>query len=669
MYRFKTILFDIHLFCWCWTVLFLGVCAHGSGQLPESYSGNLPVAATDKIEYERDLECVPVPSYLQSSSRKMDGFASESGAARGGSLTLPFFDDFSTPSLPNANGVGFELYHRWVDSSARLTQTYALNPPTIGVATLDGLDATGYPYNFVNVNSPGWCDTLTSMPLALNGYFPESNIHLMFYVQGGGLGNAPEPNQDKLILEFKAVDDVTGDALWTEVWSTDSVSNDSFERYFVPVDQPMHLSNGFQFRFRNYGALGGNVDLWHIDYLLLNDGIDPATFEVASEVAILQPEHTLLRDFTRMPWLHFVENPAFFMRDSLTLFQRNLSATQADNVSTGFSVRYNQEIQNFPNFFQNTNVLPESVFTTGMYIGSNPQGSDFAFDEGVNDSCAVFDVSCWQSSIGLLHTEKEGVMDNDSIVFQQVFANDYAYDDGTAEKAYSLTASGAKLAIRFPIAEPDTLLGLAIHFTPFYNNADLETFLLRAWTDSAGFPAEEMGENFQFQTPQYFTEGYDLFAFYEYDQPIPVDGIIHVGLIQANDALLNFGLDKNTNANIGEVHYQLGLGGAWISSEIQGTVMIRPVLRAGKTETWTSVSEWSDRTKDMVVYPNPSERGEITVSVEERGDWTCWNGRGRMIAQGQWATAGLHVISTADWSPGVYVLRHSEGFSARVLIQ
>ena len=641
-------------------IAIVGMWNNATAQWPESEQ-----EVSNGVELERDLQYVPIQKGTKTFARLGEGSSEE----KGGSLSLPFFDDFSTPSLPNAQGLGFELYHRWSDASARLTQTYALNPPTIGVATLDGLDATGYPYNFTDVNTPGWCDTLTSMPLALNGYFPESNVHLMFYVEAGGLGNAPEPDEDKLILEFKSVDDVTGEVFWTEVWSTDSVSNDSFERYFVPVDQLIYLSNGFQFRFRNYGALGGNVDLWHIDYVLLNDDIDPETFEVASEVAIIRPEHTLLRDFTRMPWRHFQENTAFFMRDSLTLLQRNLSATQADNVSSGFSVRFEDVSEDFPNFFQNTNVLPESIFTTGMYIGSNPQGNDFVFDESVNDSCAVFDVSLWQSSIGLLHTEKEGVMDNDSIVFQQVFENDYAYDDGTAEKAYSLTANGAKLAMRYPIAEPDTLLGLAIHFTPYYNNSDLETFLLRAWSDSIGVPAEELGENYQFHTPQYFTDGYDLFAFYAYDEPIPVDGIIHVGLIQSNDALLNLGLDKNTNANAGEVHYQLGLGGAWVSSEIQGTVMIRPVLRAGKTEAWSSISEWNTGKKGLLVYPNPSGRGTIQVSVDSPGSWTCWNGQAQLVARGQWTTPGLHSISTVNWTPGMHVIRHGNGFSARVMIQ
>ena len=636
-----------------------------TAQCPDAGLETHSTVSTESVELERDLQFMPMPV----NSRTVPAWESGLAMSRGGSLALPFFDDFSTPSLPNAEGSGFEMYHRWMDVSARRTQTFALNAPTIGVATLDGLDATGYPYSFVDVNTSGWCDTLTSMPLALNGYSAESNVHLMFYVQGGGLGNAPDPFEDQLILEFKSVDDVTGEVFWTEVWSTDSVSTDSFERFFVPVDQPMHLSNGFQFRFRNYGALAGNVDLWHIDYVLLNDQLDPETFEVASEVAITRPENTLLRDFTRVPWTHFQENPVFFMRDSLTLLQRNLSTTQADNVFTGFSVRYEDEVLDFPNFFQNTNVLPESVFTTGMYIGSNPQGEDFVLNEEVNDSCAVFDVSLWQSSIGLLHTEKVGVMDNDSIVFQQVFANDYAYDDGTAEKAYALTATGGKLAVRFPIAEPDTLLGLAIHFTPYYTNSDLETFLLRAWSDSAGIPAEELGDNYQFHTPQYFTDGYDLFAFYAYDQPIPVEGIVHVGLVQANDAMLNFGLDKNTNANLGEVHYQLGLGGAWIASEIPGTVMIRPVLRAGKTETWSAISESRFEGRGLLVYPNPSASGHVQVAVQSPGKWTWWNHQGQLVGQGQWLTPGLHSISTIDFAPGMYILRHSEGFSARVLIQ
>ena len=91
-------------------------------------------------------------------------------------------------------------------------------------------------------------------------------------------------------------------------------------------------------------------------------------------------------------------------------------------------------------------------------------GENFVFDSEVADTTATFAVSVWQSSIGLLHTEKVGVPDNDSIVFHQVFENDFAYDDGTAEKAYALTAAGGKVAVRYALEVPDTLLGVGRSF-------------------------------------------------------------------------------------------------------------------------------------------------------------------------------------------------------------
>lgn len=611
-------------------------------------------------ETERDLLIVPVDD----GSRSSVSFEN-----RGGALSLPFFDDFSTPSMPGSGFEGFEAYQRWEEGSARITQTYSIDPPTIGVATLEGLDRNGYPYGFLEVNTPGWADTLLSRPIALNGYFPESNVHLMFYVQAGGRGNAPDWGTDVLVLEFKSTDDVTGEVFWTEVWSSGLVPTNEFERVFVPVDEFQWLDNDFQFRFRNWGALGGNVDLWHVDYVLLDDQIDPTTFEIQSEVAIIEPVNTFLRDYTRMPWNHFSENPAFYMRDSIAVQQRNLSPTQADNIESGFSIGYDGVTTAYPSPFQNTNVQPESFFQTPVYLGNNPQGEDFQFDETVNDSCAIFDVAVWQSSIGLLHTQKVGVPDNDSIIFQQVFLNDFAYDDGSAEKAYSLTAPGGKIAMRYALEVPDTLLGLAIHFTPYYTNADDETFLLRAWQDSVGLPGTELGENYQFHTPQYFTDGFDLFAYYPYDDPIPVNGNIHVGIVQGSEAMLNFGLDKNTNANAGQLHYQLGLGGAWLNSDIEGTVMIRPVLRANKQDSWIEVAELSPGNSLLSCYPNPVSQGVLNVNVALATNWTVYDATGRIVIEGNWAQAGQYTLDSRLWTAGHYILQIGTGESQHIIVQ
>ena len=51
-------------------------------------------------------------------------------------LSLPFIDDFSYDSHQVDNDL-------WMESSVFVNRTYPINPPTIGVATFDGLDANG----------------------------------------------------------------------------------------------------------------------------------------------------------------------------------------------------------------------------------------------------------------------------------------------------------------------------------------------------------------------------------------------------------------------------------------------------------------------------------------------------------------------------------------------
>ena len=150
-----------------------------------------PVSAQEE---ERDLQFVPLE------------FAGDAGPSLrrggGGSMSLPFFDDFASPTFAVEEGP--EALVRWTDAAARRTFTYGLNAPTVGQATLDGLRADGFPYAF-NPESNGWADTLTSVPINLAGRTPEDNIHLIFFYQGGGRGNAPDKN-DSLVVEFLAPD-------------------------------------------------------------------------------------------------------------------------------------------------------------------------------------------------------------------------------------------------------------------------------------------------------------------------------------------------------------------------------------------------------------------------------------------------------------------------------
>lgn len=612
----------------------------------------LGATARAQGEWEHDLKVVPQ-------------VRPESVAERGGGLiALPFFDDFSTPSFADAPAWVPDELIRWEASSAAITQTYAIGAPTIGTATFNGCDRSGYPYSWANTDVVGWADTLTSLPINLNGYSTNSDVHLVFSYERGGRGNSADVGEDSLVVEFKATDS-NGDAVWTQVWGSDSCGITEFTRAFIPVDEQIWLQAGFQFRFRNYGSLSGNVDLWHVDYVFLDDGIDPATYEVISEVAFTEPMNSLLRDFTRMPWTHYVENPTVFMRDSVTTFHRNYSDGQADNIAGGFTVEHEGAIENYPNAFSTTFVAAGAEFTTGYYVGLPP--ASFAFDPTVSDTAAAFEVTFYESSVGLQHQQKVGVLDNDSIGYTQVFANDYAYDDGSAERAYALTAAAGKLAVRYPLAQADTLLGLAIHFTPYYTDASDETFLLRVWSDDAGMPGEELGINYQFHSPSYYTQGPDVFGYFPLDDPLPVEGVIHVGLVQSTDAMLNFGLDKNTNANVGNVHYTLGLGSPWQASEIEGSVMIRPVFRAGMEQAWVGVAE-APVAQALKVYPNPASDW-LRIEGPRQTAWQAFSLEGRMLADGMTDGAGAVELSVSDWPSGLVVVRFATGEVAKCWVR
>ena len=107
-------------------------------------------------------------------------------------LDLPFFDDFSYDS----SIVNSEL---WEKSSVFVNRNYPINPPTIGVATFDGLDEFGLARDFNQPNSTDPSDTLLSKKINLSSL---SSVYFMFYYQAKGMGDAPELQDKFVILEF-----------------------------------------------------------------------------------------------------------------------------------------------------------------------------------------------------------------------------------------------------------------------------------------------------------------------------------------------------------------------------------------------------------------------------------------------------------------------------------
>ena len=142
-------------------------------------------------------------------------------------LSIPFADDFS-------QGTGYPDQRYWVDNQAFINNTLALNPPSIGVATLDGLNAEGLPYG----GGFGGSDTLTSRVIDLAD---EQSAYLSFYIQPKGLGYIPQV-KDSLIVEGKTMTDS-----WERLESFEGL-NTSFVNKDAPDFQRVSISLPAEFR-------------------------------------------------------------------------------------------------------------------------------------------------------------------------------------------------------------------------------------------------------------------------------------------------------------------------------------------------------------------------------------------------------------------------------------
>ena len=603
-------------------------------------------------EVEQDLFHVFVP--------QLERTALSGGSGGGGSelppMGLPFVDDFAWPSMYHEEGtVNFK---RWERSPVRRTTTLAYQPPTIGCATLDGLDRLGNPYVLNEANPVGYADTLTSRTLLMGTQVPGDSVALSFWYQSGGIANGADSDEDSLIVEFRT--SIADGDPWRWVWSTEGIDDDSvFQSVVIPIDATEYFHNGFQFRFRNYGSLEGNVDTWHIDFVRVseNGGLPAPLFE---EIAFVTPPASVLTyPWTAMPWLHYSTAPAAFLSSSVSTLHRSFGENPNSQENIGLKVQRVDAPGDIAAYSPVAGSIPNNS-VQGLFETDYLDDIDLPevlFNPAVSDSFATFHVSMWEDEVGAANlTSQTGVPDNDSIVHVQVFRDFYAYDDGTAEKAYALDSQGGggEVVVGFDLQEADTLEGVWIHFTPFFEDAVGETFTLKIrGEDSAnpGQPGSELVTQFTIHQPDYYANEYDGFTFVPFEAPIPASGRIFVGLVQQGEDRIHIGLDKNTNTNPDFVWYKFPSTG-WAQSEIQGSLMIRPVMRAGK-EVVTGIDEVLSTGAGPLLYPNPGTTTCIW-ELSETTTVTVFDMTGRRVAELVDLAPGRHEWMTTK--PGVYLL-------------
>ncbi len=406
-------------------------------------------------------------------------------------LNLPFFDDFSYNSkVPDPD--------LWVDRNVFVNNTMALEPPSIGVATFDGLNSNGTPYG----GGFSRADYLTSTHIDLSVVNTNDIVYLSYFLQPKG-NTYNHQLRDSIEIEFKKTD-----GTWVKAASHKGIDPSypssyipPFQQYSIIVDQK-YWHNGFQFRFVNYNYRQGIYSTWHLDYVKMAVNQIPSLN--LNDIAFVTPPSRLLKSYSAIPYkqLHGYEN-------------EELANTT--------------EIQIYNHFLEN----PEDIFNTKLIIEELTTGTLILEKElvntvpqlnpavGLNKFVNPFDVSQIAEEIASVPAGQL------PLIFRTTYSYDQdqeipalkrnnttssltevgytmAYDDGTAELNIAAEANNSiksQIAVKFHLNEGDSLRAVQFHFPRLFDDVSKQLFNIKVWVGDLNHEIADY--TYQLQKPIY----------------------------------------------------------------------------------------------------------------------------------------------------------------------
>ncbi len=565
-------------------------------------------------------------------------------------ITNGFFDDFSSPG-PHPDGA------RWLDDDVFINDNFTHNPPSRGVATFDGLNYKGSPRG----GGFGRSDYLTSGYLDLSSFTENDDLHLSFYIQPKGLGFIPE-GQDSLILEFK--DDVGS---WVKMaeFVNDSIGSIFDTLPFMPrqiftMDDDDFLYDGFQFRFVNYDNRRGIVDIWNLDYVLLENKVPGEGFD---DMAFVQPLGPILRNYEAMPYNQFegFEDQELF-DEIIVKVKSHFPGTTALNGSN-ISIKETTSGVVLPldtDFTSSDNFDPGELRTENVSIQSDR--SDLVTDMQANfnsGSDYSFELMATLTSSETQNSDFPDVAQNDNATSITHFSNYFAHDDGSAEFGIKTTVPNSRIAVEYTANVADSIRAIQMHF-PHISPVPYVEFQLMIWEGSLDsdpiyvspvlepfFPDNAL-DTFQAFTTYRLTD--ELFNF----NPIGISaGKFFIGWeqISSQNHQVQVGFDRhNQDAGVFNSFFN---GNNWVPIADDGAIMIRPVLGSG-TPNSTAVTDVQDEPGQLLLYPNPAS--QILFSKLENGNYEqheveIFTVSGQRVYSG----ALKHEIELSNFENGLYL--------------
>jgi len=449
------------------------------------------------------------------------------------------------------------------------------------------------------------------------------------------------------------------DTTWTNVWSTPGQrlttfleENDGqyFKQVLIPIRDLKFFTDHFYFRFYNYASIvnstlpnnRGEEDIWNIDMVYLN--IRRTMYDTSYPMLAFSGQRpSFLSRYQSMPYRQYRVNPNSAIRESLSLDIANL-----DNVPHEANYYYTvQQIGGGQMYARAVDPVIVQPYQEFGYLscpesGESPAcpyvGELFAMSM-LYDSVAyeirhyLYDDNCTPPLV-------------DSMVYRQGFYNYYAYDDGIPEMGYGVEPANGRFAVKFELADFDTIQGVQLLFNHTLNDANNKFFDIAIWKEENGRPGEEI-YRLSGQRPQWGDQPYQ-FQYYKFDRLVMLSGIFYIGIVQQSSGLINIGFD----ASIDNSQYNFyNVNGSWLQSEKHGSVMIRPVVGPSY---YIGVDEHEVQASNLELYPNPASN-VLNINVKnglEVVQTSIYDLVGRRLYQGVFEP----VVSVADFVEGMYFI-------------
>ena len=465
--------------------------------------------------------------------------------------------------------------------------------------------------------------------------------------------------QGSIAVPCDSVFTTVADTTWYHVWSVpgqtlESFLNENDGQYFkqvmIPISDLKYFRNDFYFRFYNYASIVGNSlpsnrsneDNWNIDfvYLNINRTINDTDYPM---LTFSGQKPSFFNRYQSIPYRQYRINPNAVTRESLEIDIANL-----DNIDHEAYYYYTvQQIGGGQHYTRTLDPVSIHPYKTHGYL-SCPEYGESPACPYVGE---LFALNMWYDSVSYqishyLYDSTANPPLVDSMIYRMGMYNYYAYDDGIPELGFGVRPAGGQFAVRFDLADYDTIQGVQLLFNHTLNDANNKYFDVVVWKDANGKPGEEV-YRLENQRPQWQDQIY-RFSYYKFDKTVALAGAFYIGIEQRSDDLINIGFDTS----IDNIEYNfVNTNGSWQQSSKHGSLMIRPVVGAsyfiGLEENGPSTDPGTFR-----VYPNPVNNvlhleSDIPISHVSIYDLT-----GRKVYSSEY----LNPIPVEHLSDGMYFL-------------